>query len=256
VELSYTVDSGLFVNLSFVDFVGLALGISVESEDGSVQKVLGIPATAMADICDRLRQEALGSGQPWDQLCMTDSDGDIRRVLSPKSYISLDPSAFQDYYSSYVDEVWSTYSQQSLTVNPQTSAPNITCNVLGETLNCTGEDHGYSKPSAADIFGCDSGPFTIDAMSNSIHVAPRLCAAFQRATLLLKGGEIQPSLDPSFYYTISPNNFYSKFVHELELDGKGYAFPYDDVDPSGADQSGLIASQSPKLLTITINGPS
>jgi hypothetical protein len=257
VELSYTAETGLFVNLSYVDFVGLALGISVESQDGRIQEVSGVPATAMTDLCDRLRRQALSSGYPWDQLCVTDSDGRIRRVLSPSSHIRRNASAFHDYYSGYVDEVWSTYSQQSLIVNPQTPAGNITCTVLGDTLSCTGDDRGFGKPSAADIFSCDSGPFAIDATDNDVHVTvvPRLCAAFQRATLLLNGGDLQPGLDPSFYYSASPNNFYSHLVHELELDGKGYAFPYDDVGPAGADQSGVIASQTPRLLTLTVGGP-
>ncbi|EED22743.1 conserved hypothetical protein [Talaromyces stipitatus ATCC 10500] len=233
VELSYTAETGLFVNLSYVDFVGLALGISLESEDGSIQEALGIPAAAVTDICNRLRRQASSSGQPWDQLCVNDSNGGILRVLSPKSYISLHPSAFQDYYSEYVDEVWSTYSRRPLTVNSQTSA--------------------------ADIFGCSTGPFNIDTTTdNNIHVAivPRLCAALHRATLLLKGGDFQPGLDPAFYYMTDPSNVYSNLVHDLELDGKGYAFPYDDVGPSGADQSGLIASQAPKSLIITVGGPS
>lgn len=254
VELSYTVDSGIFVDLSYVDFVGLPLGISLESQDGGIQEVLGLSSNATSDLCDRLRRQ----GPPWEKLCVTDSDGTIHRVLSPNSYIRQNSSAFQDYYSTYVNKVWSTYSQKTLTVNPQTLAGNITCTVLGDTLNCVGDDRGYSKPSAAAIFGCDSGPFSIDATDNSVHLAvvPRLCAAFQRATLLLNGGDLQPGLNPSFYYTTDPNNLYSKFVHELELDGKGYAFPYDDVDPCGADQSGLISSQSPKLLTITVGGTS
>ncbi|GAM43553.1 glucan endo-1,3-beta-glucosidase [Talaromyces pinophilus] len=257
-ELSYTKEAGLFVNLSYVDFVGLALGISLESQDGRIQEVSGFPATAMADLCDRLQRQARSSGYPWDQLCVTDSDGRIRRVLSPSSQIRRNPSAFHDYYSAYVDEVWSTYSQRFLTVNPQTLASNITCIVHGDTLRCSGDDRGFRKPTAADIFTCDSGPFAIDATDNDAHVAvvPRLCAAFQRATLLLAGGDLQPSLDPSFYYTASPNNFYSHFVHELELDGKGYAFPYDDVGPLGADQSGVIASQTPRLLTLTVGGRS
>ena len=53
-----------------------------------------------------------------------------------------------------------------------------------------------------------------------------------------------------------PSNWYSKFVHAEESDGKGYAFPYDDVNPSvGIDQAGVVADASPTLLTITVGGP-
>ena len=56
-------------------------------------------------------------------------------------------------------------------------------------------------------------------------VVPRLCAAFTRSTIMMEGGDIQPSLDASNYYQNSPTNWYSKLVHEYEIDGKGYAFP-------------------------------
>jgi hypothetical protein len=255
VELTYGPDDGLFVNLSYVDFVGVSLGIALESTDGGIQEVLGLPATALTDICRQL--DALGGSLPWNQLCVADSTGAIRRILSPNSYITSHPTAFQDFYTHYVDAVWTTYRTQPLTVNSQGASGNITCSVNASTLTCIGDSRDYSEPSAADIFGCNSGPFSIDATDNSIHlkVVPRLCAAFQRGTLLLPGGDQQPGLDPTDYYTTDPNNLYSKFVHELELDGKGYAFAYDDVDPSGADQSGLIASADPQLLTITVGGP-
>ena len=83
-----------------------------------------------------------------------------------------------------------------------------------------------------------------------------LCAAFNRGTLLLSGGHIQPGLGATSYYTVMPSNWYSKFVHQHETDGKGYAFPYDDVNPNvGIDQAGVVAGPNPKLLTVTVGGP-
>lgn len=50
-------------------------------------------------------------------------------------------------------------------------------------------------------------------------------------------------------------NYYSKFVHEIEHEGRGYAFAYDDVTLKGEwDQSGLVASPQPRLLRIIVGG--
>jgi hypothetical protein len=187
------------------------------------------------------------------------SGGTLLRVLAPNDYISLYPSAFSGYYTSYVNQVWTQFTSQPLTINTQAAAGNVTCTVSGSTLNCNGDSRGYSKPSEADIFGCNSGPFSILSADNDVHraVVPRLCAAFDRTTLLLNGGNIQPGLPASDYYTMLPTNYYSKLVHQYEVDGKGYAFSYDDVNPDGAvNQAGVVVDANPQVLTITIGGPS
>jgi hypothetical protein len=44
-------------------------------------------------------------------------------------------------------------------------------------------------------------------------------------------------------------------VHENNIDGKGYAFAYDDVQPDGGDdQSGKVNDGAPKIFTITVGG--
>ena len=87
-------------------------------------------------------------------------------------------------------------------------------------------------------------------------MVPRLCAAVTRSTLLIEGGHLQPGLSSTDYYTSAPTNWYSKFVHENEVDGKGYAFSYDDVNPDDdVNQSGVVASPNPELLTIIVGGP-
>jgi hypothetical protein len=125
-------------------------------------------------------------------------------------------------------------------------------------LTCAQDNRSYSKPSARDIWGCNSGPFAIQSGDNAVHVAvvPRLCAAFVRSTLLLSGGNIQPSLGQSYYYTVDPTNYYSKAVHAREVDGKGYAFPYDDVNPDGNENaSGTVSHATPDTLTVYVGSP-
>lgn len=48
---------------------------------------------------------------------------------------------------------------------------------------------------------------------------------------------------------------YARIVHAANLDGHGYAFPYDDVTPDGGvPQEGAVFSYSPALLTVAVGG--
>lgn len=257
IELTNSPTAGLFTNISYVDFIGLILGMSVTSSDGSVQTALGLTAGAVNSICTSLVSQTASDGYPWASLCQTSTSGDYLRVLSPNDYISVDGSAFSDYWDSYVSQVYSTYASSPLTINTQSTPGDVTCTTGGSsTMSCEGSDVTFAEPSARDIFGCNSGPFAVTGNNVDAAVVPRLCAAFNRGTLLLSGGDVQPSLSADSYYTTSPCNYYSKFVHQNEVDGKGYAFSYDDVNPDGENASGELTSTSASLLSITVGGPS
>lgn len=250
---------GLYANLSYVDFVGLILGLSLTTTNGSVQTDLGLSTDAVNSICTSLVNQTSVDGEAWASLCQTDTDGNYLRVIAPYDYISTDSTAFSTYFDDYVSSVWSTYSTDALTILPQNGDSNISCTSSGtDTLTCEGSSTvTLAQPSSADIFGCATGPFLVDSSSVDAEIVPRLCAAFDRATLLLDGGNVQPSLGSDYYYTVSPCNYYSKFVHENELDGKGYAFAYDDVNPTGSENaSGELVSTTPETLTITVGGAS
>ncbi|KAF2485860.1 hypothetical protein BDY17DRAFT_240952, partial [Neohortaea acidophila] len=256
VELTYTSD-GLWADISYVDFVGLPLGLSMTPVSGPVQSAPGLPANGVQEVCSKLQAQAASDGQPWDQLCINDSSGNLIRVNSPGSLLPSNPDAFEDLFTAYSNSVWSYYSTNTLYFNTQNSNGNVSCTVQGGELTCEGDNRGYAQPTAADIFSCASGPFEILSGDNDIHLAvvPRLCAAFNRATFLLPGGNYQPNLPPSSYYTVQPNNEYSAMVHEVEIDGKGYAFPYDDVTPSeGDDVAGFVAAADPSSMTVILGG--
>ncbi|KAK5173553.1 uncharacterized protein LTR77_002234 [Saxophila tyrrhenica] len=259
VELTFQADYGLFANLSFVDFVGLPLGIQLQAASNGVFTAPGVPTDAVSQVCDLLQAQAAQDGQPWDDLCVSDANGNLLRVVSPPTIISQDPTAFAGYFDSYVDEIYERYTSSPLTIDTQTSAGLVPCTSDGESLTCAGDPTPFPKPTSEDIFGCNSGPFAISESDNDVHAAivPRLCAAFNRATLHLQGGDVQPSLPPSSYYTTSPTNWYSAFVHQVEIDGRGYAFSYDDVTPSGAeDVSGSVYAADPEVLTVFVGGTS
>ena len=72
------------------------------------------------------------------------------------------------------------------------------------------------------------------------NITARLAAAFNRSTLLVDDNTPDGE-NPSNYYQNPVTNHYARLVHAANLDGRGYAFPYDDVAPSnGADQSGSV----------------
>jgi hypothetical protein len=250
-------NAGIYADISYVDFVGMPLGISLKSTDGT-QGAEGVGPSAVSQVCSALQAQAAVDGAPWGELCVTDTAGTLIRVIAPSDYISLDGSAFEDYWTTYVTDVWNYYTTNTLTIDTQTSSGTVSCTVVSGSLTCDGDNRGYAQPAAADIFGCNSGPFLIESGDNAIHqaVVPRLCAAFDRSTLLLSGGNVQPSLPSTDYYTVTPTNYYSKFLHQYELDGLGYAFAYDDVAPTGSSGvAGLVSDANPEVLTVIIGGP-
>ena len=257
-ELTWISD-GLWANPSAVDFVGLPVGLKLERLSGDTHTSLGLPKNAARKVCHALKRQALRDAQPWGDLCQYDASGALIRVNSPASVIASNATMLSSYWTNYVDAVWSKYSSQALTITPQNGLPDVECRVNANVLTCQGDSRTYAKPIATDIFGCASGPFSVLATDNNIHAAvvPRLCAAFNRATLLLEAGHIQPSLEvlPDAYYSAQPNNWYSRIIHRLESNGTGYAFSYDDVAPSYQyDTSGLLVASDPKLLEVTVGG--
>ncbi|KAF4466552.1 glucan endo- -beta-glucosidase [Fusarium albosuccineum] len=257
VELTYT-NGALYANISYVDFVGIVLGMMLSVKDGSTQSTAGLEADSVTKICNDLIKQKEADGRAWTFMCIANSEGKPVRVLSPGNQYDLEPITFEDYWNSYVDEVWSKYSSQTLTINTQTEAGKVACRVNGDELTCDGDNRGYAKPNTKDIWGCNSGPFAILEGDNGIHTAvvPRLCAAFVRSTLLLDGGDVQPSLGSDSYYKVDPTNHYSRIVHNYEVDGRGYAFPYDDVNPDGNENaSGVVSSGQPDVLTVYVGAP-
>lgn len=258
IELTTDSETGIYANLSFVDFVGLVLGISLKTTDGRTLSAKGLKPGSLNPICDAMKAAGAKDGQPWGNLCMVDGSGNTLRVLSPQKYLSLNTPRFSAYWTNYVNSVMARYSKEPLFIDtPPEVAGRVSCTASGQTITCAGDNYGYGVPTALDIYGCASGPFTVHPDENAVHkaVRPILCAAYNRATLLLGGGNIQPSLQSSSYYLSEPANLYSKTVHQLAVDGRGYAFPFDDVTPPGGlDQSGSLVAPNPQQLTVYVGG--
>ena len=256
VELTNTEDAGIWANISFVDFVGLILGMTLTLGSGEVQTVEGLSATAVNDICTELGTQTAADGQPWDQMCVKGSDGNPLRIMAPNLYVASNPGAQDGYYDDYIEQVWSKYAGEDLTINTQGAAGEVKCRVSGDELTCENDSRGYPKPTVLDIWGCNSGPFAIMEGDNDVHkaVVPRLCAAFHRTTLLMDGGNVQPGMASTNYYTNEPTSHYSRLVHKYEVDGRGYAFSYDDVNPDNENAAGVVSGIDPQVLEVVIGG--
>lgn len=247
----------LFINVSYVDFISLPIALQLKNTSGVVTTVQGLPSNGLDTVCSKLTAQTSTDGAGWSSLIVkAPSTAANLRALSPNSGIVMNSALFNGYYQPYVQQVWNKYNGNKLQVDTQAEWGTVSGSVDTSTNKLTFGDAGsFAQPSAGDIFSCSTGPFAVGT-SELANIAARVSAAFNRSTLLVDS--LQPDNEVvSTYYTNSITNHYARILHATNLDGKGYAFPYDDVAPSnGADQSGSLFDSSPQLLTVTVGGPS
>ncbi|RYP03259.1 hypothetical protein DL764_005252 [Monosporascus ibericus] len=249
----------LFVNISYVDFVSLPISLKLRNTAGREQVVQGIAAGGVVEVARRLEEQGRRDGAGWGRLVVRGSGGGVLRVLSPNSGRVTDTRLFAGYYDAYVDAVWKKYAAEDLVVNTQWEWRDLRGRVGADGLLRFGEHGAFGRPSAGDIFSCSTGPFggyPPDKAALLGNVGARLAAALNRSTLL--ANPLQPDGERiDRYYKERVTNHYARVVHEVAADGRGYAFPYDDVVASGddkPDQAGTVFDGAPELLTVTLGG--
>ncbi|WP_166028670.1 beta-1,3-glucanase family protein [Streptomyces chilikensis] len=252
-EFTYN-SANLYANISYVDMVSLPVAMSTTGSAGA-QSVPALPAGALGRIAEGLRAQHAADGAPWDRLVVTDDAGEVVRVTAPVHA----PSGFDGYWEPYLDEVWRHYGTTPLTVDGQGPTGRYTGRVSGGVLTFAGlDDNGvpFTRPSAVDIFGCASGPLYNSGGDARGAVAARLAAALNRSSLLVPGGDDQPDgVSPDRYYGHAITNHYSRLVHEHAA--VGYAFPYDDVGPTGAPPvDGHLQDGAPTSWTLELGAGS
>lgn len=256
----------LYVNVSFVDFVGLPISLRLATAGGKVKTVPGLPSDGLERVSARLEEQARRDGKGWDKLVVRDKGGGrVLRALSPNAGAVLAPGLFDGYYQAYVDAVWAKYAASDLTVDTQFKWGRLKGRVdkADGKLTFAGSGQGgssgakFGKPSAGDIFSCSTGPFAGGAgvTEEQLNIGARLAAALNRSTLLdnadQPGGEKVET-----YYRQPVTNHFARICHEVSVEARGYAFPYDDVGPSdGKDQSGFVNDPNPKELTVCVGKP-
>jgi len=243
--------SQIYANISYVDFVSIPISLSLTNSSGTVQSVSGMAAGGLNTVCSNLIAQHASDGAGWDQLVVT-SGGSNLRALSPNNGIVMNSSLFSGYFQPYVTSVWSQYAGEALTVDTQASWGSVAGTVTNGVLTFPNVGT-FAQPSAADIFSCSTGPFA-NASGEMGALIARISAAFNRTTLLTDTDQPDGE-NPANYYKNSITNHYARIVHAANLDGRGYAFPYDDVTPNGGvDQSGFVSDPNPTLLTIAVGG--
>jgi len=257
-EFTYN-DFQLFVNVSYVDFVSIPCSLTLETKAGEKMSVEGMPSNALETVCQKLIEQDNKDGAGWSKLVVRKAGTNSPlRALSPNSgRVISGGSLFASYYTAYVAAVYEKYRGEDIIINTQAGWGDVRGRVRADgTLDFGGQIGTFERPSAADIFSCDSGPFArgADWTEARGNVGARLAAAFNRSTLRFTpehpNGERVEN-----YYREPVTNHYSRICHETSLGSRGYAFPYDDVGANGSvDQSGSLWHSEPKLLTVGIGG--
>jgi hypothetical protein len=246
-------DAQLFANISYVDFVAIPISMTLTNDAGASQTVAGIPQNGLQTVCNNLVAQNQRDGAGWNQLIVNNSSGQPLRALSPNTGHVMNQNLFAGYYDSYVNACWAKYTNTPLKIDTQAQWGVVSGTVVNGLLTFPGIGT-FAKPSAADIFSCSTGPFATNSAAMGA-IGARLAAALNRSTLL--SSDTQPTSDFSAYYGTAPTNFYSKIVHGANVDGRGYAFPYDDVAAGGSaagDQAGTVFDGAPNLFTVSVGG--
>lgn len=249
-EFTWNTDQ-LYANISYVDFVSVPIALTLNTQNSGTSHVSGMSTSGLQQVADGLRQQSGRDGQGWGQLIVNrPGTNQPLRILSPNQGIIMHPGLFNGYYEPYVNDVFARYQNNSLTIDTQAAAGRVSARVSGNDMNFNGSNFG--RPSTQDVFSCNTGPFVTGSNAQTNAIIPRLAAAYNRSTLLLTD---QFPAQQNLYYQNQITNHYSRIVHEFNLDGKGYAFAYDDVQPSGGrDQSGEVHAGDPTLFTVAVGG--
>ncbi|MDE9366957.1 beta-1,3-glucanase family protein [Luteipulveratus sp. YIM 133132] len=244
-EFTYN-DGGLWLNSSQVDMFAVPHAVSVTGSDGSTSTTGEPKPGGRQAVIDTLR-----SDPAWSRSVYTRSDGTVLRVLAPGKAAGagqLDPG----YLDSYISSAWDAYASKTLTVQPFGDRPDTkffghtSGNVMTFTDGSGAQVASFNKPSSASVWGCDGDlPSPNDQVVGPI--SRTLCAALNRGTL----GTIdtQPSTSAADFYRTSPTNLYAKAVHANMVDGKAYAFAYDDV----GNFESLVHADDPRSASITLS---
>lgn len=245
----------LYANISYVDFVPrIPIAISLKTRSGQEQRVSGMRPDGLGRMAEKLREQAGKDGRGWDKLVVPDANnGDKPLRILNATHGGAVGADFNGYFEPLVDEAWSKYADCKCHVDTQAGAGVLEGHITSHGKLKIGDEE-FDKPSTADILGCNSGPFTTGPNPTRNAIIPRLAAAFVRSSITET--EQHPS-KPETFYNKEVTNHYARVVHEVNEDGKGYAFAYDDVEvEGGGDQSGKVNAGDPELFIVSVGGKS
>ncbi|MEV4510620.1 beta-1,3-glucanase family protein [Dactylosporangium sp. NPDC049525] len=243
-EFTYN-DAGLWINSSQVDMFAVPHAVTVTGATGATKRTGDLVSGGRDAVINGIRAQA-----GWSGAVYTRGDGTVLRVLAPGKAAEAGGLS-STYLDSYINSAWGAYASKTLTVVPFGDQPNTryfgrTSGTVMNFTNSAGQQvASFQRPTSADVWGC-AGRL---AAPNDLVVGPisrTLCAALNRGTL----GTIdtQPSTNAADFYKNNPTNQYAKIIHANMVDGKAYAFPFDDV---GAFES-LVHDGDPRAAGIVL----
>ncbi|WP_394814452.1 glycoside hydrolase family 64 protein [Streptomyces chisholmiae] len=237
-------DAGLWINSTQVDMFTVPYTVGVEEQNGTVRTTGELKPGGYSAVFDAVTDAG------WGNLVHTDQNGTPLRVLSPGHGVGTgDVPA--DAMADYIDRVWEHYRSNTLTVVPIAHEPDNVYRgtVEGDVMNFTDASGAvvtsFQKPDTDSVFGCHKH---LDAPNDQVRgpLSRTLCAGFNRTTLLTNSQ--QPDPDNSQFYQDAVTNHYARAIHEQMVDGKAYAFAFDDV---GAHES-LVHDGDPAAAFMTL----
>ncbi|WP_436527238.1 beta-1,3-glucanase family protein [Actinoplanes sp. HUAS TT8] len=241
----FTVNSsGLWLNSSQVDMFAVPHIVSVTGGSGTTSSTGEVVTGGRQKVIDAIKGNA-----DFAKSVVTRADGTVLRVLAPGKAADaglMSPT----YLDSYITSAWSAYTSKNLTVTPFTDQPAVkyTGRTSGDVMSFTDGTGkvvaSFTKPSTANVWGCDGA---LGAPNDQVvgPIARTLCAALQRTTLGRL--DVQPSGTAADFYQGDPANVYARVIHANMVDGKAYAFAFDDVQ----NQESLVHDGDPRTAAIT-----
>ncbi|GIG41178.1 beta-1,3-glucanase family protein [Cellulomonas phragmiteti] len=243
-EFTYN-DAGLWLNSSQVDMFAVPHSVSVTGASGTTRTTGRLVPNGRAAVIDALRARP-----EWAGSVVTRADGTVLRVLAPGKAAAAGLMS-RTFLDGYIATAWGSYTSRTLTVAPFGDRPDVryTGRSSGTSLVFTDSSGrqvaSFARPSSADVWGCDGA---LHAPNDQVvgPIARTLCAALFRGTL--GTSTLEPVTDASQFYRATPVNEYGKAVHAAMVDGRAYAFAFDDV---GAFES-LVHDGDPRSARVDL----
>lgn len=240
--------NGLWANTTRVDSYQYPMGLEVWGNNSFYKKVGEIKTHAQILSQWQSQAPAAFAG------CYDATNGIIKFPSKTSAFQSGGAQA--NYFSSYIDAIWSKYTSGNLIFNAG-DAGIWSGRVSGNVFTFTRASDGAvgviaNKPTNTEVME-GSGVLANGGQWDKV-VQAQICAAINRHAidLTLGTGATQDLATDSKYYVTSPYNWYCKFWHQpdISLNSLTYSFCYDDV----FDKSSTINASSPIRATIAIGG--
>lgn len=244
----YTLNgSGVWLNSTQVDMFSAPYAVGVMRANGSIKRTGRLKPGGYRGFFNSLKNQPGG----WGGLVQTRSDGTVLRALAPGHGVAtgvLSNSVMDDY----VNQVWTKYATSTLTVAPFADRPGVKYSgkVSGDSMNFTDGSGkvvtSFKKPDADSVFNCHK---QLDAPNDQVRgpISRTLCAGYNRASLLDGSAGADTSSRDS--YQDAGGNQYARKIHEQMVDGRAYAFAFDDV----GNQESLVYDDNPQKAYITLD---